>query len=117
MVKVHKNKFLTEGECKKAYAAYATNIELRWVEVKFGNIGDSCEMIGANKSYKSGINGVFFRTVTMACTNGKFKVSVYRGEGVKYVQDSSEIDIGTKEEVLKVMRERATGEKQEVPIE
>jgi hypothetical protein len=67
-------------------------------------------MTGVNKSSRSGIKGVIFRTVTMKTTNNKSRVVVYRGEGVKYVQDSFELDSGNKYEVVRVMRERATGE-------
>jgi len=51
--------------------------------------------------------------MTMKTTDGKFRVVVYRGEGVKYVQDSFELDGDNKMEILKVMRKRATGQKQE----
>jgi hypothetical protein len=46
------------------------------------------KIIGANKSYRSGVNGVIFRTVTMKTTEVKSMWVVYRGEGVKYMQDS-----------------------------
>ncbi|KAH0288199.1 hypothetical protein M436DRAFT_64595 [Aureobasidium namibiae CBS 147.97] len=113
MVKVYKNQYLSEKQCQKAYAAYALNIDNRWFDVKFGTVGEPYEIIGANKSFRSGINGVIFRTMTMKTTDVKFRVVVYRGESVKYVQDSFELDVGNKMEILKVMRERATGGKQE----
>jgi hypothetical protein len=52
---------LTEKERQKAYAAYAINIDARWFDVTFTGPGE-------NKFYRSGINGVIFRTVTMKKT-------------------------------------------------
>jgi hypothetical protein len=80
-VKVIKRKFLTEKECQKAYAAYAINIDARWFDVTFTGPGETHEIIGANKSYRSGTNGVILRTVTMKTTEGKLRAVVYRGEG------------------------------------
>jgi hypothetical protein len=57
-VNVIKGKFLTRKECQKAYAAYAVNIDARWFDVTFTGPGEMHEIIGANKSYRSGINGV-----------------------------------------------------------
>jgi hypothetical protein len=82
-VKVIKGKFLTEKECQTAFAAYALNIDARWFDVVFTNAGEMHEIIGASKSYRFGMNGVIFRTVTMNTTEGKYRVVVYRGEGVK----------------------------------
>lgn len=47
--------------------------------------------------------------MTMRTTDGKYKMWVYRGRGEKYLHDTFEVEVGTKEEALKVMIERATG--------
>jgi hypothetical protein len=83
---------MTGKICQKGYAAYAINIDAHWFDVTFTGPGETHEIIGANKSYRSGINGVIFRTVTMKTTEGKYRVVVYCGEGVKYRQDSLELE-------------------------
>lgn len=112
-VKVQKGQYLTEKQGREDYALYALNIDPRWCDAIFGAPGESFEMTGINKSYKSGIKGVIFRTVTMKTSNEKYRVVIYRGEGAKYVQDSFESDTPNNYEVVRIMRERATGEAQE----
>jgi hypothetical protein len=80
-VKVIKGKFPTEKECQNAYAAYALNIDARWFDVVSTHPGEMHEIIGASKSYRSGIIGAISRTVTMKTTEGKYRVVVWRGEG------------------------------------
>jgi hypothetical protein len=47
--------------------------------------------------------------MTMVTSDGKFEVPVFRGTGEKYQQDCFKVEIPTREEVVRVMRERATG--------
>jgi hypothetical protein len=112
-VKVIEGKFLTKKECQKTYAAYAMKIDSKWFDVVLTSPGETHGIIGANKSYRSGIDGVIPRTITMKTTEWKFRVVVYRGEGVKYIQGSFELGVSHKQEVLRVLRERATGAVQE----
>jgi hypothetical protein len=82
------------------------NIDPRWFDVVFTCPDETHEIIGANKSYRSGVNGylVMFRIVTTKTFDGKFRVIIYGGEGVKYIQDAFELDVGHKQEVLRVLK-------------
>jgi hypothetical protein len=90
-------KILDREAISKVYAYYALNIDARWFDVVFSGPDKTHEIIGANKSYRSGISGVISRTVTMKTTGGKFRIVVYRGERVKYVQELIDLEVGHKQ--------------------
>ncbi|THY11046.1 hypothetical protein D6D02_05995 [Aureobasidium pullulans] len=103
------NQTMSASDAKKIYEIYATNIDIRHVKSTFnGVIGKMYDVHGDTKSVKSRFN-VTIHTTTMHTSDGKFKVWVYRGKGEKFLQDHFEISEGTKEEMLKIMLERATG--------
>jgi hypothetical protein len=98
------------NESFKNYAIYAKNINPSDLTTDFsGKPGEKKKVHGDKKSVKSVGPQVVFHSMTMVTTDGKFKVWVFRGKGEKWQQDCFEVEIPTREEVVRVMLERATG--------
>jgi len=101
---------MSQNDCKKNYAVYAKNIDIKHLSVNFDGEPGRKEIVhGDKKSVKSHKGNVTFRSKTMVSSDGKFKVWVYRGPTEKWLQDAFEVESPTAEEVLRVMLERATG--------
>jgi len=101
------DKPITASELKDQYAEYARGIVVHYLNVTFEDKrlwpvhGDSKAMT----SYEN----TAFHTVTMRTTDHENKVWVYRGKGIQCQVDTFNIDEPTREELVRVMLERATG--------
>jgi hypothetical protein len=95
------------AKAAKGYAEYALNIPDKGFSVFF-NLREAVDAHGDRKS-GSESKGVFYRTQTMTTSAGTYRVVVYRGNGTRYPQDDFFVDLDTPDEVLRVMRQRATG--------